>query len=614
MRGSQPFSDLSARFRSIPAVWRPKGPPLDPDAAAAFQAEQVRALFRNVAPAVTAAAAGAASLSILLVRLKVLDWERATTWALYITLCGGAHLLLRGLFRHLGAQPGHLNRWTAIFAAICFAEGSGWGWASVSLVGPDEFDSKMLIMAITIAISAGSIPTFSPSLASLLAFFLSATVPYTLVSLTASNPMQRATSLMLMIYIATVGALGVFANRNFNELVRLRIQTSDLAESLRRQKEIAERANIAKSNFLAAASHDLRQPVHAVGLFVGALRNVAMPAVGVRLVEQIEASIAAMDSLFSAILDISRLDAGVVEVHPKPFAIQPMLDRICRDHADEAAAKEVALTCVPSSAVVEADPVLIERILRNLVSNAVRHTDRGRVVVGCRRGPALRIEVWDTGPGIPLDQQDRIFQEYVQIGNPERDRAKGLGLGLAIVRRLTELLGAELVLRSWPGRGSCFSVTAPLAVGGLDAAGDGGEASAGRLARGLIVVIDDETAILNAMAAVMTGWGYEVVAAGSGAEVLAQMAEVVARPDLIICDYRLRGSETGIEAIEALRSEYNALIPAMLITGDTAPNRLAEARASGLLLLHKPVPNGKLRAAVAHLMQWREDQPAEDGG
>jgi CheY-like chemotaxis protein len=318
-----------------------------------------------------------------------------------------------------------------------------------------------------------------------------------------------------------------------------------------------------------------------------------------------------MDSLFSAILDISRLDAGVVDVHPKPFSIQPMLERICRDHAEEAKAKGVGLVSVPSRAVVATDPVLIERILRNLISNAVRYTDCGRVVVGCRRGPTLRIEVWDTGPGIALDQQERIFQEYVQIGNPERDRAKGLGLGLAIVRRLTDLLGCELELRSWPGFGSCFSVAVPLAARGLEAVADGGDASAGIAARGLIVVIDDEAAILNAMAALMTGWGYNVVAAGSGAEVLAQMAEVAARPDLIICDYRLRGGETGIAAIEALRSEYNATIPAMLITGDTAPDRLAEARASGLLLLHKPVPNGKLRAAVAHLMQWREDQTAE---
>jgi CheY-like chemotaxis protein len=336
-----------------------------------------------------------------------------------------------------------------------------------------------------------------------------------------------------------------------------------------------------------------------------------MPSEGLRLVEQIETSISAMDTLFSAILDISRLDAGVVDVHPKPFPIQPLLDRICLDHAEEASAKGVRLISVPCGAVVHADPVLIERILRNLVSNAVRYTERGRVVVGCRRGSALRIEVWDTGPGIPPDQRERIFQEYFQLGNPERDRAKGLGLGLAIVRRLTTLLGCELVLRSEWGRGSCFSVAVPRADAADEAAGDDDEVSAGMFAGGLVLVIDDEVAIREAMAALLTGWGHEVVTAASGEEILARVVEGGARPDLIICDYRLRAGETGLEVIDSLRSEYNATIPAMLITGDTAPDRLAEARASGLLLLHKPVPNGKLRAAVAHLMQWREDQAAE---
>jgi len=587
------------------------GPPLDEEASAALQAEQVRALFRNVAPAVVAAAAGASLLAALLIHLGVLDRVRGTLWALYIAAGGAAHVLLHGVYRRRRSPPAQLRPWTWTFTAICLAEGAGWGWAPLSLVSANQFDSKMLIMAITIAISAGSIPTFSPYLPALMSFFLAATVPYTLVSVTASNPMQQATALMMALYIATVGALGVIASRNFKEMVRLRIQTSHLAQSLKVQKEIAERANVAKSNFLAAASHDLRQPVHAVGLFVGALRSVAMPSEGLRLVEQIETSISAMDTLFSAILDISRLDAGVVDVHPKPFSIQPLLDRICLDHAEEASAKGVRLISVPSAALVHTDPVLIERILRNLVSNAVRYTERGRVVVGCRRGSALRIEVWDTGPGIPPDQQERIFQEYFQLGNPERDRAKGLGLGLAIVRRLTMLLGCELLLRSELGRGSCFSIAVPLADDADEALGDNDEASAIMFGRGLVLVIDDEVAIREAMAALLTGWGHQVVTAGSGAEVLARVVEGVARPELIICDYRLRAGETGIEVIESLRSEYNATIPAMLITGDTAPDRLAEARASGLLLLHKPVPNGKLRAAVAHLMQWREDQATE---
>jgi CheY-like chemotaxis protein len=247
--------------------------------------------------------------------------------------------------------------------------------------------------------------------------------------------------------------------------------------------------------------------------------------------------------------------------------------------------------------------VLVERILRNLVSNAVRYTERGRILVGCRRREhAIALQVWDTGVGIPTDEQARVFEEYYQVGNPERDQTKGLGLGLAIVRRLAELLGCELELRSEPGRGSCFEFTLPLAKDAPIAAEPSPENRRGALARGLIVVVDDEQAIRQATASLLTGWGFHVVAAASGDEAVARLSAASAPPDLIICDYRLRGEENGLGAIERLRSEYNESIPAMLITGDTAPDRLAEAQASGLLLLHKPVSNSKLRAAIVNLV------------
>ena len=227
----------------------------------------------------------------------------------------------------------------------------------------------------------------------------------------------------------------------------------------------------------------------------------------------------------------------------------------------------------------------------------------------CRqRGAELSIQVWDTGPGIPPEQQERVFQEYYQLGNPERDRAKGLGLGLAIVRRLTQLLGCPLALCSRPGRGSRFAVSLPLADAFAVEEPSAKDEELGALATGLVVVIDDEAAIREAMATLRAGWGHEVSTAGSGDDAIELLATCTVSPDLIISDYRLRNGETGAEVIERLRSEYNATIPAMLITGDTAPDRLAEAQASGLLLLHKPVSNGRLRAAIVNLVgQARSD-------
>jgi CheY-like chemotaxis protein len=416
---------------------------------------------------------------------------------------------------------------------------------------------------------------------------------------------------MMLLFIAALSTLGFMASRNFRAFVQLRFQAADLAEDLQLQKEIAEKASLAKSSFLAAASHDLRQPVHAMTLFIGALRGVAMPQEGERLVAQIEASAAAMDMLFGALLDISRLDAGVVEVRPQVFALQPLLDRVRLDHQQEAAAKGVTLSCQPTRAVVETDPVLVERILRNLISNAVRYTPKGRVLIGCRRSP-LRVEVWDTGPGIAAADQKQIFEEYFQLENPERDRTKGLGLGLAIVRRLSDLLGSELTLASHPGRGSCFSITLPRASARPAPPAPAGGAAEAVLRGRLIAVIDDESAIREAMSALLTGWDHEVVTAGSGEEMAHRLAARVRRPDLIVCDYRLRGGETGVNVIATLRARFGADIPALLITGDTAPDRLAEAQASGLLLLHKPVPNGRLRAAISNLLRQSRPQASLD--
>ncbi len=479
------------------------------------------------------------------------------------------------------------------------------------LVRDGLFDAQLFTLLITLSMAAGAVTAFSPYLPAFLAFFLAATLPFMAVSFFLSDPLLRHLVPPLMpIFIVGMGGLGVRANQAFAQLISLQIQTEELAEDLARQKDIAEQANRAKSAFLAAASHDLRQPVHALGLFVGALSEIPVPPEARRLVEQIAASAEAMDDLFNALLDISRLDAGVVEVERRPFRIGQTIARVCRDYAPEAEAKGVRLKWFETPGTVDSDPVLIERILRNLISNAVRYTDRGKILVGCRRrGSRIVFQVWDTGRGIPPEQQAHVFQEYYQLHNPERDRSKGLGLGLAIVRRLSGLLGCELTLRSQLGRGSCFALAVPAATHSSasepsEPAGYGSRASGQ-----FVVVVDDELAIREGMSALLARWGYRVVGAGSGDEAIERLADSITRPALIICDYRLRGEENGVAVIERLRSEFNETIPAMLITGDTAPARLAEADARDVLLLHKPVSNSKLRSAVLHLIAT----PTESG-
>lgn len=598
-----------------PAGAEPTAPASAPPPALVDQigAEQVSELFRNVTLGVVAASIGAAVLGATLFRLGHAEAPSALGWTGFIILCALAHIALRRRYDRARRRSAQWRSWAVAFTMISLAEGIGWGWGTLGLASGGGLEVLLLVLVVTLATAAGAASIFSPYLPAFLALLLPATLPYLIVSLGATDPLQVASVILMLVFIGGIGGLGIAMNRSFKALVGLRIHAEQMARELGRQKEIAEQASLAKSRFLAAASHDLRQPIHALGLFAGALKGVAMSAEGQRMVAHIEASAEAMDGLFSVLLDISRLDAGIVEVHRRSFAIGPIMARLCRDHEQEARAKGLSLVCVPSDAVVDSDPLLMERILRNLISNAVRHTQAGGVVVGCRRGAGhVAIQVWDSGPGIPADQSERIFQEYYQLGNPERDRTKGLGLGLAIVRRLTQLVGCPLTFHSRQGRGSCFQVTLPLVAADAGDEPPAEKAAFGALATGLVVVIDDEAAIREAMATLLGGWGYEVVSAGSGEDAIGRLATCPARPDLIISDYRLRDGETGAEVIDRLRSEYNEAIPAMLITGDTAPDRLVEAQASGLLLLHKPVSNGRLRAAIVNLVGLSRSEASGD--
>jgi CheY-like chemotaxis protein len=334
-----------------------------------------------------------------------------------------------------------------------------------------------------------------------------------------------------------------------------------------------------------------------------------------RLVEQIEGSVGAMDGLFNSLLDISKLDAGVVQSHVRAFPIGPLLERICDEFAGEAQRKGLRLALCPCSAFVVSDPVLLERILRNIVSNAVRYTDRGRILVGCRRGSRLSIEIWDTGRGIAQGDRERVFQEFYQVDNFERDRSKGLGLGLAIVRRLTLLLEHPLELRSQVGKGSAFKLSLPATDAEMPPyVRPSPNPSLLALQGALILVVDDELMVQQAMSSLLKSWGSDVIVASSGAEMLERIAACPAAPDLILCDYRLPGEENGIDVIKRLQAEFNEDIPAILITGDTAPDRLQQAHDSGFVVLAKPVANSKLRAAIGNLMKRNAPNATETAG
>lgn len=392
----------------------------------------------------------------------------------------------------------------------------------------------------------------------------------------------------------------VDGQRFFTGVMRDISQRRRAEKALRLAKQEADRANLAKSRFLAAASHDLRQPVQSLLLFLGVLKQRlgATPLAG--MTDAMDQALDGLRTLLDGLLDISKLDAGLVVAKPEAMPIAPLLNRLCGEYGPRARQQGLSFRIVLCDVVVRSDPVLLERMLRNLMENALRYTERGGVLVGCRRrGNQLRIAVVDTGIGIDPKRHEEVFEEFIQIGNPERDRAKGLGLGLAVVRRLGHLLGHAVHLRSSPGRGSNFSIDVPLAS--PDQVRPTGQAETPLTGgAGRVLMVDDEALVRLGLEAMVAGWGYQVTAVGDGAQAFACLDRF--RPDVILADYRLRGGETGVAVIKAIRARLGANIPAAIITGDTAPERLVEAHAAGYALLHKPIAAAELNRALAALM------------
>jgi signal transduction histidine kinase/CheY-like chemotaxis protein len=420
---------------------------------------------------------------------------------------------------------------------------------------------------------------------------------------------------MLFVFVAAATHFTYSISRTIARAITLRFENIELIQELRNQtldaeqaREAAEEANVAKSRFLAAAGHDLRQPLHALGFFVDALQEQSLPPDGRVVVGNIRRSVDAMEDLFNSLLDVSRLDAGIVRPRIATIPLAPLMERVRLEYEPTARQKDLTLSVVRNSLFVHSDPVLLERVMRNLVANAVRYTDHGRIVFGARRSvDVVRIEVWDSGRGIPQDKHREIFQEFRQLDNPQRDRRKGLGLGLAIVERLVKLLDHSLELRSQLGKGSVFSVSLPRGRREEFVPGEAdGQIVVDRdVANSLILVVDDEPDVRDSMLALLGKWRCEVIAAESCSEMLGKLVSIKRMPDLIVSDFRLQGDESGIDVVARLREEFNAQVPALLITGDTGMEQLREAEESGLHVLHKPLNPSRLRALIANLRRER---------
>jgi len=401
------------------------------------------------------------------------------------------------------------------------------------------------------------------------------------------------------LYVAH-GALERRADAQARELAAERQRLAGLEEQARAALARSRESDDQRTRFLAAATHDLRQPVHAVTLFVAALRAEPLAGRAGELAERLDRSLAGLDELFNRLLDISRLDAGAVPPRRSVFPIAGLLAPLEARFGPVAAERGLRLRVRAGAlAHVDSDPALLVEMLMNLLSNAFRYTARGGVLLGVRRrGDTLLLQVWDTGAGIPRDRLESVFEEFVQLDNPSHDRRRGLGLGLAIVRRLSNALAHPVTVRSRPGRGSVFSIAVPLAA--PPATPVAGEGPAGTEAvRGLLIlVVDDEIDILLATEALLSSWGCHVLLARGVDEALRRVDDSERYPDLLITDHRVADQGTGFEVVEAVRRAMPLPIPVLMLSGDASPALEQRARERGLRFLGKPVDARRLRGVL----------------
>lgn len=486
-------------------------------------------------------------------------------------------------------------------------EGAVWGflpWATLSSCGPME-------IALSIAINGGVAASRMMLLSSVSSVFLVYILVgggVWIVNTWSYAALQSSTlGVIGILYVTTLIFQARVHARSLFQSISLRFENQDLLQALNQQvaiteaaREKAEDANRAKSQFLAAASHDLRQPAMAQGLFLEILSGTSLDSDQHKLLENLHSANTALAQMLDTLLDYSRIEAGVIQPEQQDVRLQPLLNKIEREFGAQADARNLIYRSRETDLIVHTDPALLELILRNLVSNAIRYTEHGGVLVGCRRRDRQAVlEVWDTGIGIAPEYQQEIFDEFMQLGNPERDRRKGLGLGLSIVNGLARSLVHRISLSSRPGRGSVFRLALPIVASAPATIATAPESPL-RLRGVRVLVIDDEDAVRTGLQHLLTVWGCSCDAVETIAAAIASVRQHP--PAVIISDYRLRGEDTGIDAIAALRAELCNDLPALLITGDIALKQLPQSPNGRIPMLRKPVSPEVLRSALSVLL------------
>jgi signal transduction histidine kinase/CheY-like chemotaxis protein len=562
------------------------------------------------------------SLSMLLgaALLCTAMWGQAPPWlmALWVTLIG-ANQLWRGVLVRawLRAQPGlaAAPRWGRYWVGGSTLGGALWGIAAVTMY-PASASHQALLIVCLFGVALGGLNLTAVYKPSFYGFVVPALVPLILREAWVADFVHAYTALVMAVVLGFVLAFGHHLNDVLTRSLAIRYENSDLIAGLKDQtraaheaRAAAEAANRAKSQLLAAASHDLRQPLHALGLYTAALAARARDAPWQPLISNVQQAVDALEAQFAQLLDLSRLEAGALTPERCRVALAPLFARVAAGLRPQAAAKGLVLRCASTRLAVDSDGALLERMVRNLVANAVRYTSRGGIVIGARRrGANVSVQVVDTGVGIAPEHCDRIFEEFyqVQCGHNAAGAPSGMGLGLAIVRRLAKLLEHDVALASRLGTGSCFRIDAPRAADAVHAfaseAPGPGPAGHATLEGTLVAVVDDDPAAIDAMAELFSIWGAHVVGGRDARTLLQALGRIARYPDLVVADLRLGDGASGVITVRALRDELGFAVPALIVSGDTSAAAERAARSAGLTLLPKPVVATVLEAVATALV------------
>jgi signal transduction histidine kinase len=595
--------------------------------------EHLRALYIQTPASLTGNLIGillmAAIYSPLASPVRVVGW---------LGVGAGLWLLRLAHYRRFRAQtdaaPETLRRWHASWAALVLGQGALWGVAVWSFWGLGTPYHAVALILIVVSYCLGSVQLLSTQARLFVAFITVVLAPaIARIATDQAHPWHLQLALILTLLFGLTVLMGRSHASALNLAIELKARTEQLADQLRREmlaadaaRRAAEAATRAKTQFFAAASHDLRQPLHAMGLFAEALRARSHDAQAAALVNSINESVDALEGLFAELLDFTRLDSGSVDVHPQPVRLRELHARLRLHFQPVAFEKGLMLGFRGEEHAVMADPVLIERVLRNLVSNAIRYTDEGGVLVTARpRAGQVLLQVWDTGIGMADENLPRIWDEFYQAeAQPPlaAHQRKGLGLGLAIVRRLATLMHAPLAVRSRQGRGTVFSITVPRAqppvpVPDPPGAASGARATAALTLQGrLVLVVEDDAAVREGLVVLLQSWSARVQAFEALQPMQAWLASDAAeRPDLLLVDSRLPQGRTGVEALGAARGRWVGVhLPAVVVTASSLDGHETEAEVHDYHLLIKPVLPHKLRAMIAFKLALRPSAASVTGG